>query len=308
MYSDDEMRAAVIRSLDTWELRSNAMKTYREFVDAVHVAEWGAGDKPNSLQDASKRIFDTIDEQVFGKGRDSGFMKSIVKGSTFYRARVIEANQITMRSGKRDVLCGYGEGGSREPPLGVSSSGRANPQGSSYLYVANNEETACAEIKPHLRSFISVAQFSAEKDLTVVDYASEESFRREASREHKFSLGEFFTCLMFDFSRPVYDPADYLPTQIIADHLRKHGVDGVAYRSFLSSGGINYVFFNCCGENLAFEGRSRIFLYYGAHEVFWDLSDGRDVVASVNDTDGYSEEEAQDIIARLSRIVSRMLV
>ena len=58
---------------------------------------------------------------------------------------------------------GYGEGDSREAPIGMSSAGRNNVQGVSYLYLADRLETACAEVKPVPRQYISVAMFMLKK-------------------------------------------------------------------------------------------------------------------------------------------------
>lgn len=47
--------------------------------------------------------------------------------------------------------------------------GRANPKGISYLYVSTHRETALAEVRPWLRSLVSVAQFRTLRELKLVN-------------------------------------------------------------------------------------------------------------------------------------------
>jgi len=55
-------------------------------------------------------------------------------------------------------------------------------------------------------------------------------------------------------SKPV-TPEDsslsYVPTQIIAEFLRHHGADGIAYRSLLVEGGVNIATFDIKDADLA---------------------------------------------------------
>lgn len=57
----------------------------------------------------------------------------------------------------------------------------------------------------------------------------------------------------YGMSRPI-QPEDsglsYVPTQIIAECLRDHGVDGIAYGSLLAKGGVNVALFNTKAADL----------------------------------------------------------
>lgn len=59
------------------------------------------------------------------------------------------------------VTIGFDEKNSIECPIGVSIDGRNNISGVSYLYVAEDEVTACEEIKTTLWVIISLAEFIA---------------------------------------------------------------------------------------------------------------------------------------------------
>ena len=56
---------------------------------------------------------------------------------------------------------------------------------------------------------------------------------------------------MYQFSIPVADETEYFPSQYISDLVRKHGFDGIRYKSMNSMGNC-YTIFNCCEENIKF--------------------------------------------------------
>ena len=118
--------------------------------------------------------------------------------------------------------------------------GRANPKGIPYLYLSTNRDTALAEVRPWLRSLVSVAQFRVRRELRIVNCTE------DSKRKHFFGgtpIEYWDTAVWCDvdeaFSRPVTpteeDP-DYIPTQIIAELFKVNGFDGVAYRSALGPG------------------------------------------------------------------------
>ncbi len=55
--------------------------------------------------------------------------------------------------------------------------------------------------------------------------------------------------LMLRFTQPVRGENAYRATQIIADYLRKTGIDGIKYKSFLTPEGANYTIFNSTNFN-----------------------------------------------------------
>ena len=141
----------------------------------------------------------------------------------------------------------------------AAKEGRANPKGIPCLYLSTDATTAMAEVRPWAGSYISTGQFKTLKDLVLIDCSVEHGrgfltyFREPAP-----SLREEAVWLPIDrsFSEPVTtndSTADYAPTQILADHFRKHGVDGIIYGSSLGTG-LNVVLFdlntatllNCC--------------------------------------------------------------
>lgn len=131
----------------------------------------------------------------------------------------------------------------RMKPLPYSASeGRINPKGIPCLCLATDKETAMAEVRPWLGSYISVGQFKTLKDLVVVDCSVEHDRRSvlfleepEPDQREKAVWGDIDEA----FSEPArsgVSTADYAPTQIIAESFRRHGYDGILYKSALGTG------------------------------------------------------------------------
>lgn len=135
--------------------------------------------------------------------------------------------------------------------------GRVNPRGIAYLYLALDEETACAEVRPWLGSCVSLGQFQTKRDLRLIDCTSDKK-KRPFKAIDAFAAGlvpwepDDYESVVWGeighvMSKPV-SPEDsglsYVPTQIIAESLRHHGADGIAYKSLLAEGGVNFAIFD----------------------------------------------------------------
>lgn len=122
--------------------------------------------------------------------------------------------------------------------------GRVNPKGIPCLYLNDHRDTAMAEVRPWLSEAISVAQFRTVRPLTLIDCRSEVSASSRIDWLFSPPPQEQFESVAWDsigqaFSTPVTtddSTADYSPTQIIAEALRKVGFDGIVYQSMLGPG------------------------------------------------------------------------
>jgi RES domain len=137
--------------------------------------------------------------------------------------------------------------------------GRVNPRGIPCLYMATTAETAMAEVRPWVGSYISLAQFKVMRDVTVVDCSKDKRMfpnwllhepQQEIPPEKREQIvwGDIGHAL----SRPITpdDPVtDYVPTQILAEAFRAHGFDGIVYRSLLGEG-LNVALFDCSAAEL----------------------------------------------------------
>lgn len=116
-----------------------------------------------------------------------------------------------------------------------ATDGRANPKGIPYLYLATDYRTALAEVRPWIKSLITLGQFKTTRDLRIAncsDNGNEVIYFKEPSPKKR----EAAVWIDIDkaFAEPVTrneDVADYVPTQIIAELFKANGFDGIAYRS-----------------------------------------------------------------------------
>jgi len=145
--------------------------------------------------------------------------------------------------------------------------GRANPKGIPYLYLASNRETALAEVRPWIGSFVSVGQFKTLQDLKIVNCTTERKgfkiFWEEPPPEEREEA--VWTSIDRAFAKPITpsdDVADYVPTQVIAELFKANDFDGIAYRSSLGDGH-NLVLFDIRAAEII-----NCFLYEVSHVKF----------------------------------------
>jgi len=128
-----------------------------------------------------------------------------------------------------------------KPLIGRASEGRANPKGIPYLYLSTNRDTALAEVRPWIGSFISIGQFKTLQELRLVNCTTDQQgffwyFKEPSAEEREKSV---WADIDQAFARPVNpsdDIADYVPTQIIAELFKANKFDGITYRSSLGDG------------------------------------------------------------------------
>ena len=206
--------------------------------------------------------------------KDDRFFTKLPRGTHLYRARLVHDigdSQICFRGVEiGEITKGFDENNSREAPLGKSAVGRNNLEGVSYLYVASDPATACAELKALGRNTFSVAEFELVQDIYVVDLVKVKSFSEQEMAEAGYALGKYWTEVMFWFSRPILEESDYKITQIMAEEFRKQGVDGLLYASFFGMGN-NYTVFNC-GSNWVRFNNSRLIQQMYTNQIYWDYN------------------------------------
>jgi RES domain/HEPN/RES N-terminal domain 1 len=136
------------------------------------------------------------------------------------------------------------------PPPTRTHAGRANPAGIPYLYVAEEEETAVAEIRPHIGAVITIATVISKTDLKVIDLTNcpfVTSPFGHANLTDELRKAAILRILNDELSKPIEpDIADieYLPTQYLAEAILDAGYDGILYASSVVKGGKNVVFFD----------------------------------------------------------------
>lgn len=130
-----------------------------------------------------------------------------------------------------------------------ATEGRVNPKGIPCFYMAADEHTAIAEVRPWIGSKVSVGVFRTLRALRLVDCtrdANRQPIYLEEPDPEERALA-VWTHIAQAFREPVTredDRADYAPTQVIAEVFRAEGFDGVAYRSGFGTDRFNVALFD----------------------------------------------------------------
>ncbi len=136
-----------------------------------------------------------------------------------------------------------------KPIPGSANDGRINPRGIPCLYLATKIETAIGEVRPWIGSYVSVAQFKVMKELKIVEFGRlrDKNFIHFEEPNLEGRINTIWSHMDKAFSVPSTrddNSADYAPTQIIAERLKKEGYDGIAYSSSFGDNGYNVALFN----------------------------------------------------------------
>jgi hypothetical protein len=162
-------------------------------------------------------------------------------GSIFYRARImyeedIAHSDIRILGNPTTTFRGLNDVDSFTPPISKIRAGRVNEQYDPCLYVADNYETAIAEVRPIVNSMVSIAQIRTNNQIVLADTCCLQTSHTD----------ELFYRLLLTriFSQPVEDKNDYLFSQHIGTLLKRIGFDGIRYASSLFENGHNIAIFN----------------------------------------------------------------
>lgn len=134
---------------------------------------------------------------------------------------------------------GYNRKDSAAPPANKASCGRVNPANISYLYLSEDKETPIYEMRPIIGQEISIAKIRLNKDVTIYDLTTNITGNTEGDDCSLFlTIGKMFS------SPNDGNDLDYLPTQFLAEEIKRMGFEGLRFNSALHEGGVNVVLFN----------------------------------------------------------------
>lgn len=195
-------------------------------------------------QDLTCLVDEFIDRQIkYGT-------KQVEPGTTFFRARIEDVESAGPFT-KDDMGA---------PPARQASSGRINPEGIPYLYLADCTTTAISEVRPWKGARISVGMFKTARSTQIVsllagdkiDEPIAEADLKQAEVQNKIKgLMNGIILKALYFSAPAHnsDKHAYLASQYIAERFKERGIDGLEYKSVLNEDGINTVFFDVDAAN-----------------------------------------------------------
>lgn len=190
------------------------------------------------LNDKYKKLTEEILE--LAKERET----FIEQGSIFWRARISKGIKVV--EGKGIVSDRYNKEDMLAPQTKEDAkAGRVNPEGISYLYLAENLETAIAEKKPFIGDSITVAAFALNRKVKIVDIKQGAPSLPEAFfSKNKDLFNHLWFGIKMSFSVPVKNPKGYIPTQYIAELFKNNGYDGIKFDSVQRRDNFNIVLFN----------------------------------------------------------------
>jgi hypothetical protein len=143
----------------------------------------------------------------------------------------------------KDDFWGFDKNGSNKPPKEIAKAGRINPGGISYLYAAEDADTAIVESRPIIGQIMSVAEIEVEEDMKLFDFSGD-----LASKIPCDDKRHLYEAICNRFSIPNYaGDTYYRVTQYITEMLKTQFAtkfDGVRFKSSLKRSGINVVLFN----------------------------------------------------------------
>lgn len=190
-------------------------------------------------------VFGNIFANIDSNSEGSLFLKLIsylatdyYQGEEFYRARICDHKLTSSEMGR--------------PPKEFASSGRANPAGIAYLYLSEDRDTAIHEVRPSKGATVYVAQFTAQKNLKLVDLTDPKvktSVLKFEENEIETVLKQLSLLELFskDLSKPVLPEKshlEYVPTQYVCEYFKTiAGFDGIKFASSLGRGN-NLVLFD----------------------------------------------------------------
>jgi hypothetical protein len=166
--------------------------------------------------------------------------RSYKPGHILYRARIHKDRFRSHRFNLSEV-------GAPKPE--EAKVGRANRKNEPVLYLANNDNTALAEVRAWKGMAVAIARFEVIKPLSVVSllhFELPESPFFNDILEWKVQLAALFYRLAEEFSRPTLPNEEeriYFSTQYLCDWIKKFGYDGIEYPSAMGSG-FNVVIFD----------------------------------------------------------------
>lgn len=137
---------------------------------------------------------------------------------------------------------GYSAIESTAPKSNLVGNGRANPDHIRYLYLCEDDRTPVYEIRPIIGDIVSVAEFRLLKDIIVYDLTLDIQDQMRITDNQWSSLYDMIGKM---FSKPFNGEVQhYLPTQFLAEEIKRMGFDGLRFNSSLHKGGVNVVLFN----------------------------------------------------------------
>lgn len=172
------------------------------------------------------------------------------KGKSLYRGRIArdEVQKKTILEDPNKELSA--------PPERLATNSRMSPPGISFLYTADNFETAIAELHPFVNDTVAIAEFITTRDLNFFDFTRLDNLTHDMPtlltnplKDEIFKDRYFLSTLHNLISRPYRaNDTSYIETQVFSEVIRNYRTtevkyDGIIFGSSQRNGALNYVIF-----------------------------------------------------------------
>ena len=161
------------------------------------------------------------------------FTAVLPSGSKLFRARINKASF----EAKEEKEKPYSPEEMGPPPNYLAISRRINPEGISYLYCAEELDTAGAELRPWKGAYLTIGEIEIKQDIPIVDLTKECKDIGWAWFFDDFSD-------MFSIQGPPELKLNYVCTQYFSEHFKLVGFRGIKYKSAFNPSGNNISLFN----------------------------------------------------------------
>lgn len=134
----------------------------------------------------------------------------------------------------------------------TATSGRLNPYGIRYMYLAEDIPTVIAELRPNHLDYITIGYFKTNSSLEIVDLSTEvDADLKYQYHDTTVSIKRIVEMLSGKYLKPIESERkeiEYLPTQYFAEYCKsKINIDGIAHLSSVMCHGVekhrNYALF-----------------------------------------------------------------
>ena len=262
---------------------------------------WADKEKKQGNKETLEKALEILDDVILTEYEED-FVINVSQEDIFYRARTVSISDYgNIDKGIRSSetrLYGYDWNESKEPPAKYAAANRNSKKQEQALYVASNEITACAEVRPPIRALVSIAKFKANKDMKILDFSKTHYSKPLNLKDEEYGIDtrRYLSKVLSLFSAPVYDKDEYTITQMIVAHFREKGYCGFKYKSFYADG-FNFTFFDDYISNFNWID-SRVVLNYASSNLFISL-DRENSVGDIDNLSNVQKEITVDIKNKL---------
>ena len=167
----------------------------------------------------------------------SNILPSIrIFGNTYWRAREGKNREdIVVDDFETSIDIPYIGSEIMSPPPNLASAGRFNRMGCSFLYVANEERTAVAELKPRVGAICSTIKIECKDERLYLDFRKKSIPSVDSDRGNSLNIN-IISSIVSLFLTPVKCEQDYVITQFLSDIFRQEQYGGIIYDSVQTDG------------------------------------------------------------------------